>query len=68
MKIICTLDEYSRMIRQCQRNLSLNECKGCVMENICGDNLLEDAVQFEIEDHKELDIEYVTYVTSERSE
>lgn len=60
MKIICTLDEYARMIRMCQRSLELNECKSCVMGNICGDNMIEDAVQFEIEDDDQLEIEYVT--------
>jgi hypothetical protein len=48
MKIICTLEEYSRMVRMCQRGAE-NDCKGCVMENICGNNIIEDAVQFEIE-------------------
>ena len=33
MKIICTLNEYSQLVRMCQRNLVLNECKDCVMEN-----------------------------------
>ena len=61
MKISCTKEEYARIIRACQRNLVLNECKGCVMENICNDHIIEDAVQFEIEEHEELDIEYVTF-------
>ena len=61
MKIKCTKEEYARIIRQCQRNLVLNECKGCVLENICGNNILEDAVQIEIVDHEELDLEYVTF-------
>lgn len=65
MKIICTLDEYSRMVRMCQRNLELNECKGCVMENICGNNIIEDAVQFEIEDDNQLELEYITIERSE---
>ena len=60
MKIICTLDEYSQLIRTCQRTIVLNECKGCAMENICCNNILEDAVQFEIEDADQLDIEYIT--------
>ena len=63
MKIKCTLEEYARVIRICQRNLTLNECKGCVMEGICGNNIIEDAVQFEIEDTDELEIEYVTIET-----
>ncbi len=65
MKIICTLGEYARMIRMCQRGKGLNECKGCVMANVCGENLIEDAVQFEIEDYEELEIEYVTFERSE---
>ena len=31
------------------------------MENICKNNILEDAVQIEIVDHEELDLEYVTF-------
>ena len=65
MKIICTLDEYSRMVRMCQRGMDLNECKGCALVNICGNNMIEDAVQFEIVDHEELEIEYVTFERSE---
>lgn len=65
MKIICTLGQYSHLVRMCQRNLVLNECKGCVMENICGDNLLEDAVQFELADHEELDLEEITIERNE---
>lgn len=61
MKITCTTAEYARIIRACQRNLVLNECKGCVMENICKNNIIEDAVQIEIVDHEELDLEYVTF-------
>ena len=57
MKIICTLEEYARMIRMCQRGRDLNDCKGCVMANICGEDFIEDAVQFEID---EVEIEYVT--------
>ena len=59
MKIKCTLDEYSRMIRMCQRNKD-NDCQGCVMANICNENIIEDAVQFEIEEDDELEIEYIT--------
>ena len=65
MKIVCTLDEYTRMIRMCQRGKELHECQGCVMANVCGESLIEDAVQFEIQDHDELEIEYVTYERSE---
>lgn len=65
MKIKCTLEEYSQLIRGCQRNIVLNECKGCAMESVCGNNLLEDAVQFEIEDADQLDIEYVALEGSE---
>ena len=61
MKITCTMDEYIQIIRMCQRNIVLNECQGCVLESICGGNVLEDAVEFELEDHEELDLEYVTY-------
>ena len=64
MKITCTKHEYSRMIRKCQRSAELNGCKGCVLENICGNNILEDAVQIEIVDHEELDLEYVTFERS----
>ena len=64
MKIKCTLEEYSRMIRMCQRGAE-NDCRGCVMANICGNNIIEDAVQFEIEDNDELEIEYVTFEGSE---
>lgn len=67
MKIICTIDEYSRIIRSCQRSIVLGECKGCALENICNQQILEDAVQLEVEaaDHAdpeesvELDIEYI---------
>ena len=60
MLIKCTLAEYSQLIRSCQRNIVLNECKGCAMENICSNNILEDAVQFEIEDTDQLEVEYIT--------
>ena len=46
MKIKCTLHEYSRMIRKCSKAAA--ECSGCVLADICGDNILEDAVEFEI--------------------
>ena len=60
MKIVCTLEEYSRMVRMCQRGMDSNDCKGCALLNICSNNMLEDAVQFDIVDHEELDIEYIT--------
>ena len=61
MIIKCTLAEYTQLIRSCQRNIVLNECKGCGMENICNNNILEDAVHFEIEDSDPLEVEYVTF-------
>ena len=61
MKIKCTPEEYAQIIRTCQRSIMLNECKGCVMVNICSRNILEDVVQFEIEDREELELEYITY-------
>lgn len=60
MKINCTLEEYTRMIRMCQRGAD-RDCSGCVLAYICGDDLIEDAVQFEIEDDDQLEIEYVTF-------
>ena len=65
MKISCTIEEYSRIIRSCQRSIVLGECKGCALENICNQQILEDSVRFEIVDNDELDIEYVTFETSE---
>ena len=49
MKIKCTLHEYTIMIRNCQHFSTETHCIGCFMENICGNNILEDAVEFEIE-------------------
>ena len=60
MIIKCTLAEYTLLIRSCQRNIVLNECKGCAMKDICSNNILEDAVQFEIEDSDQLEVEYIT--------
>lgn len=61
MTIKCTLAEYTQLIRSCQRNIVLNECKGCAMENFCNNNILEDAVHFEIEHSDPLEVEHVTF-------
>ena len=73
MKIKCTMEEYTRIIRMCQRAKDYSECQGCVMANICYDDIIEKAIQFEIieaeqndtEDSNELEIEYVTFERSE---
>ena len=31
MKIKCTMEEYTKLIRMCQRGKDLSECQGCVM-------------------------------------
>ena len=49
MKIKCTLREYTLMIRNCQQISVETHCIGCFMENICGNSMLENAVEFEIE-------------------
>ena len=44
MKIVCTTKEYAEMVRRC-------ECRGCgycVLEAVCGEKYLEDAVGVEI--------------------
>ena len=52
MKIVCTLNEYTRIIRKCSK--AAGECSGCVLEGICGNNILEDAVEFEIISEEEI--------------
>ena len=59
MKIKCTLEEYTKLIRRCQRTSIEKQCEGCFMENICGNDILEDAVEFEIVDAVNVEIEEV---------
>ena len=65
MIIKCTMEEYTRIIRMCQRGKDLSECQGCVMGHICYDDVIENAVEFEIKEDDELDLEYITFERSE---
>ena len=57
MKIICTIEEYARLIRGCQHCMESSDCGCCTFDKICSDQLLEDAVEFEIVDAVQVDIE-----------
>lgn len=51
MKIVCTKEEYARLIRSCAKYINEYQCEGCPLASECGeDMLLEDAVEFEIKD------------------
>lgn len=46
MKVVCTTGEYANLIRDCEHG----DCGECAFRRVCGEEMLEDAVQFEIVD------------------
>ena len=50
MKIRCTKKEFAQLVRACEVNGRLKNCAGCVLADVCGKELIEDAVEFEIEE------------------
>ena len=50
MKIQCTKKEFAQLIRACQGDGRMKTCAGCVLADVCGEELIEDAVEFEIEE------------------
>ena len=50
MKIQCTKKEFAQLIRACEGEGRLKTCAGCVLADVCGEELIEDAVEFEIEE------------------
>lgn len=50
MKITCTQKEFAQLIRACDGEGNNLPCVGCLLEEICGDELPEDAVEFEIQE------------------
>ena len=69
MKIICTLEEYARLIRGCQHCMETSDCGCCPLDKICHDQYLEDSVEFEIveadaENYEELDVEEIQFLNN----
>lgn len=44
MKITCTVQEFGEIVRQCE----CCSCEHCVLKELCGDGVFEDAVNVEI--------------------
>ena len=49
MKLKCTLQEYTQLVRRCQRCIEDSACQGCVLADFCGENKFEEIVALEIE-------------------
>ena len=49
MKIRCTKKEFAQLVRACEGEGRLKTCTGCVLADVCGQELIEDAGGFEIE-------------------
>ena len=50
MKIRCTKKEFAQLVRACENGGQERRCSDCVMADFCGEELIEDAVEFEIEE------------------
>lgn len=50
MKIQCTKKEFAQLIRGCENSGRERNCSDCVLADVCGEELIEDAVEFEIEE------------------
>ena len=48
MKIVCTKKEFAQLIRDCNGMGRIGACAQCVLADFCGDQLVEDAVEFEL--------------------
>ena len=59
MKITCTLEEYTQLIRGCQHCMEASDCGHCPLDKACWDNYLETSVEFEIVDSVKVEIEEI---------
>lgn len=46
MKITCTLQEWSQLIRQCEK--ANGGCFNCALHDVCGEVYIENAIEVEI--------------------
>lgn len=53
MKIICSFEEFTSLVRECQKTIDKSNCLGCALFPVCGDSHLEDEVEIIVQEDGE---------------